>query len=189
VNGQLSEEKGRVIQAWIRREVEAASTDTQEIVKKRLNDALRDAYTKVQSGALQRGPLLDQLKMLDLKAQNIELLQLCIDVIGSESKIDAEGMRQCRAIAGALGIDYDEFQAMSDKKLLEMEHLPTSDSSLEALLGIDPSWDSGKIKAHLRTEFIKWNGRIQALTDTNEKERAQKMLDAISEARTKYDSN
>ena len=186
-NGQFSHEEGRVIQTWIRREVEATVGSQQESIKKLLNDSLRDAYTQAQKGALSQDYLLSQLKALDLKAQNFELLQLCLDIIGSESDIDADGLRCSREIAATLGIDYEEFQAMSDKKLLEVKQLATSDGSVEALLGIDPSWDAATARAHLRAEFLKWNGRIQTLTDGEEKLRAQKMLDAIADARTKYD--
>lgn len=75
---------------------------------------------------------------------------------------------------------------MSGKAFLEMGSVPQSENELEALLGIDPEWDSSKIVAHLRGEFSKWNGRIQALEDHAEKEKAQKMIDAIAAARQKY---
>jgi hypothetical protein len=57
---------------------------------------------------------------------------------------------------------------------------------VEELLNIDPRWDAGKIKAHLRTEFQKWNNRLTTLPEGDERESAQKMLDAISEARKRY---
>jgi hypothetical protein len=187
--GVLSEEKARVIQKWIKQEVDAVAEGSRESLKKLLNDSLRDAYAGAQKGGLAIDHLIRQLKELGLKAQNMELLQLCIDIIGAEARIDADGMRQARSLATSLGIDYEEFQAMSDKKLLELGTIATTDNSIETLLGIDPSWDANRIKGHLRAEFIKWNGRIQTLADGGEKDQAQRMLDAIAAARTKYGSS
>ncbi len=59
-------------------------------------------------------------------------------------------------------------------------------SSLEIMLGIDEGWTKEEILVHLNKEFAKWNGRIQALENEDEKNKAQKMLDAIAKARKKY---
>jgi hypothetical protein len=78
---------------------------------------------------------------------------------------------------------------MSDKAFLESSNIQHSEDSLEGILGIDPDWTKEQTLAHLRTEFAKWNGRIQSLEDEDEKNKAQSMLDAIAAARKKYGAN
>ena len=46
--------------------------------------------------------------------------------------------------------------------------------------------DYKEAKKLLNDEFKKWNGRIQALEDGDEKDKAQNMLNIIADARKKY---
>ena len=110
-------------------------------------------------------------------------------MIGADGEITASEMALVRSISEKLGFDYDEVKAMSDKAFLSMDVIPSVEESLEGLLGIDPSWSKEQILSHLRREFSKWNGRIQALEDPSEKDKAQRMLDAIAAARKKYGAN
>ena len=44
-----------------------------------------------------------------------------------------------------------------------------------------------KIKQHLTAEFQKWNNRINALEEGDDRNNAQLMLNKIADARKKYD--
>ena len=57
----------------------------------------------------------------------------------------------------------------------------------ESLLGIDNEWTDEQIKNHLKSEFRKWNARLNNLQPGPDKEYAQKVLDTIGVLRTKYD--
>ena len=63
----------------------------------------------------------------------------------------------------------------------------TSQDGMNEALGIDPSWSKEKIRKHLRSEFKKWNSRINNLSDKTERANAQSRLDMISKARELYD--
>lgn len=185
-DGDMNPSEGKAIQSWIKSQLRGVSDFKLEQVKFELNGALKEAFTESQNGELDQEALVLKLKALDLHSLNQGLLEFLVAVIGADDEITQDEMSIIKTIGEQLGVDYDDIKAMSDKAFLEMSSIPRSENDLEALLGIDPVWDSSKILAHLRSEFSKWNGRIQALEDEEEKEKAQKMLDAIATARQKY---
>lgn len=185
-DGDMNPQEGKAIQSWIKEQLSKVSDQYEAELKERLNNALKEAYANFKSGKLNQKALVKKLKSLNLTSMNQQLLEVLVKVISADSEITQDEMLIVKNIGVELDIDYEEIKAMSDKAFLEMSSLDESDENLENLLGIDPNWDNTKIMSHLRSEFAKWNGRIQALEDESEKEKAQKMLDAISSARQKY---
>jgi tellurite resistance protein len=187
--GAMNSSEGKVIQQWIKKQLETVRDSDVERIKGKLNEALKASFAEVENGTLDRDALISRLKIIDIKSLNRSLLEFLVDVISADGEITAGEMTLIRAISEKLGFDYDEVKAMSDKAFLSMDVIPSVEESLEGVLGIDPSWNQSEIMSHLRREFSKWNGRIQALEDANEKDKAQKMLDAIAAARKKYGAN
>ena len=185
-DGEMNPAEGKAIQSWIKDQLKGVSEAKLEKVKSDLNGALKEAFSDFQNNSLNQDALVLKLKDLGLHSMNQSLLEFLVTVIGADDEITQDEMALIKKIGLELDVDYDDIKAMSDKAFLEMGGVPKSENELEALLGIDPAWDSSKTLAHLRSEFLKWNGRIQALEDAEEKEKAQKMLDAIAAARQKY---
>ena len=185
-DGHMHPGEGKAIQSWIKDQLRSVSDLKLERVKSELNGALKEAFSEFQNGELDQEILILKLKDLDLHSFNQGLLEFLVVVIGADEVLSQDEMSIIKRIGEQLGVDYDDIRAMSDKAFLEIGSIPKSENELEVLLGIDPAWDSPKILAHLRSEFTKWNGRIQALKDDEEREKAQKMLDAIATARQKY---
>jgi hypothetical protein len=185
-DGDMNVQEGKAIQAWIREQLTKVSENYSAELKERLNLALKQGYSDFKSNKLDQKKLVAKFKSLNLMSMNQQLLEVLVKVISADSEITQDEMLIVKNIGIELDVDYEEIKAMSDKAFLEMSALDDSDENLESLLGIDPTWDNAKIMSHLRSEFSKWNGRIQALEDESEKEKAQKMLDAISKARQKY---
>ena len=75
---------------------------------------------------------------------------------------------------------------MKDTKIVGLESNLADEGSIEAILGIEPNWDTGKIKSHLRYEFKKWNNRVNTLPEGDERDSAQVRLDLIADARKKH---
>ena len=88
---------------------------------------------------------------------------------------------------GALELEYDEIEKMKDQRLIDLDTQMAPQATVEELLGIEPYWDREQVKAHLRAEFQKWNNRLNALEAGRERDNAQRMLDAIADARKRYD--
>ena len=76
---------------------------------------------------------------------------------------------------------------MRDRHLVTIDAGAADQASIETTLGIDPEWDGERIKSHLRKEFKKWNDRLTALPEGEERDNAQTMIDLISRAREQYD--
>jgi len=186
-DGPIKESEAKVIQGWIRHHLNKVSDTDIEKTKVRLNSAFKEAFIDAQSGRLVRNNIIDRLKKIDIKSVNQALLELLVDVIGADSQITPDEMNLVKNIGFQLGIDYNEIKIMSEKVFLDIE--VDTQESLEGILGIDQNWSKDQVLLHLSKEFAKWNGRIQALEDHSEKEKAQKMLDAIAILRKKYGAN
>ncbi|MCK5664359.1 MAG: hypothetical protein KAI17_12795, partial [Thiotrichaceae bacterium] len=83
-------------------------------------------------------------------------------------------------------LDMDEVAKMRDKNIVNLDSSVSDHASVEVMLGIESDWSPEKIKSYLRTEFQKWNDRLNTLPDGHERSNAQLMLNRIAEARKKY---
>ena len=119
-------------------------------------------------------------------AQKYEALDLCLDVMAADGVADENELQTIKNISESLGLDFEEIQKMKDQRLIKLSTDVESQSSVESMLGIDPEWSNDKIQRHLRSEFTKWNGRINTLSEGEERDNAQRMLNLIAEARKKY---
>ena len=182
----MNEEEGRIIQKWIRDQIDSVPIEDEETLKESLNLALKNSFAEVKSGLFSFSAVLEKLTPLGFNSLNKELMELLIQIINLSSSIDSDRMNQINLIGETLDINYEDIKSMAEKAFLDSGNIPRTDESLEGLLGISESWSKDEINAHLRREFAKWNGRIQSLEDEDEKLKAQMMLDAISAARKKY---
>lgn len=186
IDGALNPKEASVIQEWIRHYVNQYSGDRCESLKDKLNTAFKRAFERANAQNLNLDALISDLNVLGLRSSNQLLLEFLVKVISADNEVTADEMQIIKDIGNQLGVDVDEIKAMADKAFLDMHVSVDDDDSLEGILGIDPSWSKDQILSHLRKEFAKWNGRIQALEDEQEKEKAQQMLDAIASVRKKY---
>jgi ABC-type proline/glycine betaine transport system substrate-binding protein len=127
--------------------------------------------------------LTEKLNEIAEKSTKYETVELCFDVMAADGVLHAEEMRVIRKVAEALDLDLDEIEKMQDQKIISIK---SHEGPLEETLGIEPDWGTERIKKHLRDEFQKWNNRLNTLPEGEERDNAQRMLDLISEARTKY---
>ena len=147
---------------------------------------MKESFKDVELKKLKKLPLISRLKEINIGYMNQSLLELLVKVIGADSEITKVAMKAINQVASELNINLNDLKAMTDKAFLEMSDMSMPDETMESLLGINASWTKEQIKTHLNKEFAKWNGRIQALENEEEKNKAQKMLDAIASARKKY---
>jgi hypothetical protein len=186
---EMSTSEGRVIQSWVREQIDSVSADDKDEIKEKLNSALKASFLQASNGGIALDELVSKLASLGLPSLNKSLIELLIKVAGANESMSTTLMTRVRGIGAELNIDYEDVKTMADKAFLESSNIQHSEDSLEGVLGIDPNWTKEQVLSHLRTEFAKWNGRIQALEDEDEKKKAQTMLDAIAAARKKYGAN
>jgi tellurite resistance protein len=185
-DGSLDKAEGKTLQDWVRRSIEIYEPDRQEQLKQLYNQAMRDAYTEAKAGDLSLSALTSRLNEIGEMKLKYDAIELCFDVMAADGVADAGEMKVIRQVSDALGLDLNEIEKLRDQKIVGLNSSVSDHASIEDLLGIDPSWDVDLIKKHLRTEFQKWNNRLNTLPEGDERDNAQRMLDVISEARQKY---
>jgi len=186
-DGELADSEGAVIKEWIVRQISVFGEEKQAELKEIYNTAMREAYEDSANGTLSLRPITQRLNEIESDHLKYESIELCHEVMAADSVIDAEEMRTIRTLTEALGLDPDEIAKMRDRHLVTIDAGAADQGSIETTLGIDPEWDEDRIKGHLRKEFKKWNDRLSALPEGEERNNAQTMIDLISRARKQYD--
>ena len=185
-DGSLDDREGEVIANWIRRAIEPFSDEKREKLRDVYNTAFKEAYASALDSALSLSDLTARLREIGEAKVKYDAIELCFEVMAADGVADPEEMRVIRQIGDALDIDLDELNAIRDQKIVGLDRLVSADSGVEELLGIDPSWDNAKINAHLRSDFQKWNNRLNTLPEGEERGNAQEMLNLIAAARREY---
>jgi hypothetical protein len=186
IDGALDDKKGFLITDWMKRKVSLYSGASAETWKSELNGAFKTAFNAASKNCLRYSDLTKVLLEKGTPSIRLECVDLLYSVVGADGRIGAQEMALARQIAVALEVDPDELKRISDSKLVGARTSVKSQSDLEALLGIDRSWNKDRIKKHLRDEFQKWNNRQTSLSDPEEQQNAAQMLGLIAEARKKY---
>ena len=185
-DGNFADEEGKIIKDWITRSIATYSYERKEELKKVYNKAFKDGYEKAQKGTLSISEITNKLNETGSKAQKYEAVDLCFDVMAADGVADEAELTTIKNISESLNLDFQEIQKMKDQRLIKLSTKIETQSSVEAILGIDSDWSHDQIHKHLKKEFTKWNGRLNTLPDGEERENAQKMLNLIAEARKKY---
>ena len=192
-DGSLDDEEGEVIKNWIMKEISGYSDSRQENLKNLLNNAFKEGYAEVvaavkadisPSDIAER--LAERLNEIGEKKSKYDAIELCFDVMAADEKADPEEMALIRNVTKKLNLDMDEVEKMRHRVTLNLSAELTSEEGIEALVGIEASWSNDRKRKHLRTEFQKWNSRLNSLPDGEERESAQSMLDNIATLRKKY---
>ena len=164
-----------------------------EIVGKNNSKQILDIATGTGDLAIMMAKLNpDRIVGLDISSGMLEVGKQKIAAANLSNKIemivaDSEEMALIRNVARSLDLDMDEIEKMRETVTLDLSVNLTSDVGLEALVGIEDGWSDDQKKKHLRTEFQKWSNRLNSLSEGEERESAQNMLDNIASLRKKYD--
>ncbi len=185
-DGSFDDKEGEVIKNWITRAIKPYSGEKRESLKQVYNDAMRESFAAASSGTLTLSDLTSKLSEIGETKVKYESIELCFDVMAADGKADPEELRIIRKIGDALDLDVNELETLRDQKIVTLDSAISHASNIEDILGIEPEWDKARINSHLRSEFQKWNNRLSALPEGEERENAQAMLDLIAKARQKY---
>lgn len=185
-DGSLDDSEGDVLKHWIVKSIAPFKDEKKDRLKGLYNEALRESYAQALDGKLSLSQLTDSLNDMGDKTGKYEALELCFEVMAADGVADPEEIKLIHKVADALSLDMKEVEAMRDQKILGLKTNVSDNASIEVMLGIDGAWSHDQIKRHLRTEFQKWNNRLNTLPEGEEKDNAQLMLHQISEARKKY---
>ena len=130
--------------------------------------------------------LVERLSIIGDKKTKYDAVELCLDVMAADGIADPAEMLMIRNVADSLGLDMHEIEKMREKVTLNLSAELTSEEGMESLVGIEVNWDKAQKTKHLRMEFQKWSNRLNSLSEGEEREAAQSMLNNIAILRKKY---
>ena len=185
-DGSLDDEEGETLKEWIIRSIDPFPDEKRERLKALYNSAMEEAYLEAKSGDLSLSVLTNRMNEIGEKTTKYETIELCFEVMAADGIADAEEIKMIRKVSEALSLDLDEINKMRDQKIISLDSRLSDHVSVEDLLGIENGWDNVRIKKHIRTEFQKWNDRLNTLAEGDERDNAQRMLTILAEAREKY---
>jgi tellurite resistance protein len=185
-DGSFDSTESKVIKEWAKRNIDSYPESDQAALKSSFNDAFTESFTKGKNGLIDLSTVTARLSKIGDKKSKYDALELCHAVMGADGEIAAAEMQFINKIAKELDISSETLKSMKDSVIVDIGSSINDSTSVEAMLGIDSSWDKDKIKTHLRKEFQKWNNRLNTLPAGKERDNAQSMLDSIAEARKKY---
>ena len=185
-DGKLDDSEGEVIKSWIKKELGAFTGEEYENRKNTFNNAFKEAHGLASTSDLALSDLVDRLAEINDKKAKYDAVELCLDVMAADGVADPEEMRVIRKVAEALELDANEIENMRQAVTLNLSAELTTQAGLEALVGIEADWPDEQKRKHLRAEYQKWSNRINSLSEGDEKNNAQSMLNNIAELRKKY---
>ena len=183
-DGTLDNSEGNILKNWIVSALSHHTGEKRESMKKIYNDAMKEAYSLAKSGNLILSEVCSELNEYADNTLKYEALELAHKVMAADGVVDEREMKIIHKVAESLGIDSNELEKIRDKQIVKLQ-TKADDVDIESLLGIDPSNSKEDIKKQLKKEYIKWNSRINSLSEGEEKDNAQQMLDLIAKARDK----
>ena len=183
-DGKIAESEAKIITDWIERLVSSRTGADREQLRVRLKESLRVAVQAAKQKQLRLSTVLEQIPKTTDHAVKCAVLQLALDVLVADSNADVKELRATESIIAALGLDANEVARMRDRTLMGVNAFAPADA--DGLLGIKQGWSTEEIRAHLRREFKKWNGRISALPEGQQREAAVRMTELIAEAAKRY---
>ena len=187
VDGELHESEGFAIKNWIQKCLGDLEGNRREQVKSTMNGALEEAYREATTTGIDREPLLLELAEVGTKIDHYETLELLMDIMVIDDEAHASELTFVNHVGSALGISTQEIQRMKDLRLIDNDQIVITENNAEQALGIDPDTMSrAEICQKLEQEFLSWNSRIQSLDTLEEREKAQNMINLISQAQIKY---
>jgi uncharacterized tellurite resistance protein B-like protein len=187
VDGELHESEGFAIKNWIQKYLGDFEGNRREQVKSTMNGALEEAYKEATTTGIDREPLLLELTEVGTKIDHYETLELLMDIMVADNEAHASELAFVNHVGSALGVSTQEIQRMKDLRLIDNDQMVITKINVEQVLGIDPdTMTRAEICQKLEQEFLSWNSRIQSLDTLEEREKAQNMINLISQAQIKY---
>jgi len=182
-DGELHDAEADVIKAWIRRRLEMIDSDRRSDRKQRFNAIVKETYSAAKDGRGGAAKLVARLKEIGDMGARMEAVELCLDILTADGEAADAELKAVNAIAKRLEVDVEQFEALKDKRLVDIAGTFGESVDYYALLNIDRSWGRDQIKTHLNRLYARWNSRAEALSDASARQQAEHMLDVIAAAR------
>ena len=183
-DGSLDKMEGLLMQKWIRQSITQFSGEEETDRKEVFNQTLRESYAEAKQGSLNLHNLATRLNDIGETSSKYQAFELGAGVMAADSKAHPSEIETLNNLAEWLGLDSKRVAGIMDTHIIGIG--PDISTSIEDLIGIKPGWPDERVKKHLTSEFNKWNNRLNALPEGEERDNAQHFLDRIAQARKKH---
>lgn len=188
-DGSLDKSEGDIIKKWIKNQIKSVSESKKDELKNRLNKSLESSYEKLSNGE-DISNSIKKFNSLASKNLKYQLIEFCLDVLSADGVADEAELKNLENLTLEIDLNFDEVKRMKDKTLVKIQTKPSSggqSASDESLIGMDIDLTKDEALQFIKKEYRKWNGRLNTLSPGNERDNAQRMLDALARLREKYE--
>ena len=188
-DGSLDKSEGDIIKKWIKNQIKSVSESKKDELKNRLNNSLESSYEKLSNGE-DISNSIKKFNSLASKNLKYQLIEFCLDVLSADGVADEAELKNLENLTLEIDLNFDEVKRMKDKTLVKIQTKPSSggqSASDESLIGMDIDLTKDEALQFIKKEYRKWNGRLNTLNPGNERDNAQRMLDALARLREKYE--
>ena len=188
-DGSLDKSEGDIIKKWIKNQIKSVSESKRDELKNRLNNSLESSYEKLSNGE-DISNSIKKFNSLASKNLKYQLIEFCLDVLSADGVADEAELKNLENLTLEIDLNFDEVKRMKDKTLVKIQTKPSSggqSASDESLIGMDIDLTKDEALQFIKKEYRKWNGRLNTLSPGNERDNAQRMLDALARLREKYE--
>lgn len=188
-DGSLDKSEGDIIKKWIKNQIKSVSESKKDELKNRLNNSLESSYEKLSNGE-DISNSIKKFNSLASKNLKYQLIEFCLDVLSADGVADEAELKNLENLTLEIDLNFDEVRRMKDKTLVKIQTKPSSggqSASDESLIGMDIDLTKDEALQFIKKEYRKWNGRLNTLSPGNERDNAQRMLDALARLREKYE--
>jgi uncharacterized tellurite resistance protein B-like protein len=184
--GGIESSERAVIKEWAREQLEFTPRARRAERKTELNGILAYALTDADEGIIDLGAEIRRLRDEGTEGGRLEAVELCVKVMGADGRADAEELEQVNKIARKLEIDESWFAQIRDKAVSAVAVSDgASADDLAAVLGIDLSGGNDSVRNQLNSAYDRWSSRATSIADPEKRAEAERMLDIVTEARSK----
>ena len=188
IDGVLHNNEGTIIKNWIKKRLAIMSFTRAEEMKSKFNSTMKNSHSEYKKGFSKSiyTKYINEFNNVANDTEKYELFDLLLDVLVSDGEAHSKQVELLNLASGIIDLDYQVIENLKDNKFLDLDNISDSGLSMEELLGIDENMSKVQIKNKLNKMFMLWNSRTESLTDKQEIEKANQMLELIAEARQKY---
>ena len=180
----FDKKEGEIIKKWMT-EVYKDSLDEYKVETKRI---LNEQFKKSFASDTSLDKSVKTFNELAGITQKFNAIDLCVKVLTADGKEDNKETQMIEKIVADLGLNHKEYLIRKEKILLKSD-ISISGGCSEASLGIDPKWTKSKKMKFVKSEFIKWNGRLNTLKEGAQRESAQNKLNCLAELKLQYEKD
>ena len=155
----------------------------QEDAQEYINTAIRTALGDAQNGQLSIAPQVQILNTLADDPEKYAAMELCLDVMAADGIADRKEMQVIDNLCKELSLDVDQFRRLREKRLIKVDQEEVESTDIWERLSIPQDYSNGEKEDQLKKLYRLWNSRSESLSDPVEREKANKMLHLIAEAR------